>query len=114
MPQKKVNDSGGSEMPIRGLTPGARESQLVSLAYDIAEQQLRDGTATSQVITHFLKLGTLEKQLEIEKLRNENKLLEVKAENIKAQERSEELMINAMNAFRLYSGRGDDEEDEDV
>lgn len=114
MPQRKVNNSKGSDMPIRGLTPGARESQLVSLAYDVAEQQLRDGTATSQVITHFLKLGTLEKQLEIEKLRNENRLLEVKAENIRAQERSEELMVNAMNAFRTYSGQGDDKEDEDI
>lgn len=112
MPHTKVNKSAGSTLPKRPLTPGARESELVSLAMDAAEQQLRDGTATSQVIVHFLKLGTVEKQLELEKIKLENRLLEVKAENIKAQERSEAIMSEAMAAFRTYSGNGDDEDEE--
>lgn len=95
------------------ITPEGRENQMISLAIDLAEQQLRDGTASSQVITHFLKLGTSRAELEKEKLERENELLKVKAENIKAQERSEELFINAINAMKNYSGHGDADEYED-
>jgi hypothetical protein len=63
------------------LSPEARENQMIALAIDLAEKQLIEGTASSQVITHFLKLGTTKTELEKEKLRKENSLLETKAKS---------------------------------
>ena len=85
------------------LSPEARENQLVSLAVDLAEKQLMEGTASSQVITHYLKLG-LEK-LEREKLEKENELLRARTEALQSAQRVEELYTNALNAMRTYSGK---------
>ena len=76
MAKTKANDSPKKMRPA--LTPEARENQLISLAVDLAEEQLRDKTASSQVITHFLKLGTTKAELEKEKLAKENELLRAK------------------------------------
>lgn len=92
------------------LTPEARENQMISLAVDLAEQQLRDGTASSQVITHFLKLATAKERLEREKLEQENKLLIAKTEAVQSQKAVEELYRNALNAMRNYGGHDDEEE----
>lgn len=89
------------------LTPEARENQLVSLAVDLAEQQLRDGTASSQVITHYLKLGSTRASLEKEKLERENELLRAKTENLESAKRIEELYKEALEAMKIYSGSGD-------
>ena len=89
------------------LTPEARENQMIALAVDLAEQQLREGTASSQVIAHYLKLGSTKERLEKEKLEEENKLLRAKTENIKSMKRSEELMEEALRAFRQYNGQVD-------
>lgn len=93
------------------LTPEARENQMISLAIDCAEQQLRDGTASSQVITHYLKLGSTKERLEKEKLERENELLRAKTESLQSMKHIEELYANALNAMRNYSG-SDDIEDE--
>lgn len=99
--------------PKRGrpaISPEARENQMISLAVDLAEQQLRDGTASSQVITHFLKLGSMREQLERERLQEENKLLKAKT---KAYENAEEIKVlyeEALKAMRNYGGRGDPDE----
>lgn len=96
------------------LTPEARENQLISLATDLVEQRLLDGTASSQEVTHFLKLGSSKERLEREKLIEENKLLKAKTEALKSQKRVEELYMDALNAMRDYSGKGganDEEED---
>lgn len=85
-------------------TPEARELQLVSAAIDLAETQIRAGTASSQVITHFLKLGSSREKLEQERLDHENALLEVKKEQIESQQRIEELYIDAIKAMRSYAG----------
>lgn len=92
------------------LSPEAREGQMISLAVDLAEKQLLEGTASSQVITHYLKLGSMREKLERERLEEENKLLRAKAEAIKSAKRSEELMQEAIAAFRNYSGQGDPDE----
>ena len=92
------------------LSPEARENQMIALAVDLAEQQLRDGTASSQVITHFLKLGTSRAELEKEKLKIDNELTKAKIENIKSMERTEKLMEDAIRAMRNYSGNGDPDE----
>lgn len=86
-------------------TPEARENQLIAAAVDLAEKQLREGTASSQVISHFLKLGSSREKLEQERLRRENELLEVKSEAIASAKRVEELYLNALNAMRSYSGQ---------
>lgn len=91
-------------------TPEGRENQLVSAAVDLAERQILDGTASSQVITHFLKLGSTREQLEQERLRHENELLKVKKEAIESAARMEELYASAIGAMRAYQGADDPDE----
>lgn len=108
MGKAKVISSSGSIGKMRpAFTPESRENQLISLAVDCAEKQLRDGTASSQVITHFLKLATAKSQLELEKLRKESELLDAKAESVRSAQKSDEMYKEALDAFRTYSGHGD-------
>ncbi|MCI8992284.1 MAG: hypothetical protein HFG80_06085 [Eubacterium sp.] len=95
------------------LTPEARENQLVSLAVDLAEEQLRSGTASSQVITHYLKLGSSRDRLEREKLEKENELLRAKTKALESGQRVEELYEQALNAMRRYSGQREYDEYDD-
>ena len=115
MAKVKTANTSDSARKIRpALTPDARENQLISLATDLAEQQLRDGTASSQVITHYLKLGTAKERLEREILEENKKLLNAKTEALQSAKRVEELYANAIAAMRKYSGHGgDDDESED-
>lgn len=96
-----------------GLSVESREGQLVSLAYDEAEKRIRNGTATSQLLTHFLKLGTSLAELSKEKLRNENQLLEAKTSKINSEKNSEELYSKALKAFGIYRGEDDSEDYEE-
>ena len=93
------------------LTPEAKENQMISLAMHCAEQQMREGTASSQVITHFLKLGTEKAKLEREKLRQETEMMKAKTESLQSSKRIEELYANAIDAMRTYGGHGEDYED---
>lgn len=86
-------------------TDEGRESQLVSMAMDLAEQQIINGTASSQVITHFLKLGSTRERLEQDRLSRENELLTHKMEALAAQARVEQLYGEALDAMRSYSGQ---------
>lgn len=88
------------------ISPEARENQMIAKAIDLAEKQLDEGTASSQVITHFLKLATTKAQLEKEKLERENALLRAKTDSIQAQQRSDELFNDAIEAMKRYSGHG--------
>lgn len=92
------------------ISPEAREKQLMSLAMDQAEQQLIDGTASSQVITYFLKLASQRERLERERLEEENKLLRAKTEALEAQKNSETDYARVIEALRRYSGRSDDDD----
>ena len=94
-------------------TPEGRENQLVSAAIDLAEKQILDGTASSQVITHYLKLGTTREQLEKKKLENETELLAAKVEALKSAERMEALYETAIEAMRSYNGQGPTADDHD-
>lgn len=87
-----------------GKTPEARESQLVAMAVDLAEKQIAEGTASSQVITHFLKLGSTKERLEKELLAQQSELLRAKTEALQSAKRVEELYKSALDAMRLYSG----------
>lgn len=96
------------------LTPEERESRMISLAMDLAEKQLREGTASAQVIAHYLRLGTQKDKLEREMLEEKNKLLAAKTEAIRAAERTEQLYAEAIRAFKDYGSQSDEEEyDED-
>mgnify|MGYP001031730647 CR=1 FL=1 len=114
MGKPKANSRSGSSGRMRpALTPEARENQLVSLAVDLAEEQLRSGTASSQVITHYLKLGSSRDRLEREKLEKENELLRAKTKALESGQRVEELYEQALNAMRRYSGQRDYDEYDD-
>lgn len=86
-------------------TPEASENHLVSLAVDLAEKQLAEGTASSQVITHYLKLASSREKLEQERLARENELLQAKIESMASAKRVEEMYSEALNAMRSYAGQ---------
>lgn len=86
-------------------TEEGRESQMVSLAIDLAEQQLSQGTASAQVITHYLKLGSTRERLEQERLHRENQLLDARVETLASAKKVEELYSAALDAMRSYAGQ---------
>ena len=107
---KSVKASEPVKRSRPALTPEGRDNQMMSLAINLAEQQLRDGTASSQVITHYLKMAANreKEKLEREKLENENKLLRAKTEALESAKRIEELYDKAIVALSSYKGYGDE------
>ena len=101
-----VSSSNSSGKMRPALSPEARENQMISLAMDLAEQQLRDGTASSQLITEFVKRGSTKARLEKEILEEQKELMAAKTESLQSAKRIEELYENALNAMRSYSGQG--------
>ena len=108
---KEVESEKQTQMMRPALTPEARENQLISLAIDLAERQLREGTASSQVMTHYLKLGSTRERVERELLEGQVKLNNAKTEAIESEKRVEELYAHALEAMRSYSGHGDIQND---
>ena len=106
-----------SEVPVKkmrpALTPEARENQMISLAIDLVERRLIEGTASSQETTHFLKLASSKAKLEHERALLENELIRAKTEQLRSQERIEELYANAIKAMSRYNGNSSSEEDEE-
>ena len=114
MAKRNINKVPDDQPQIKSppvLTPEARENQLISLAIDLAEQQLRNGTASSQVITHYLKLGSSKEKLEKEILEEQKKLVVAKTSAIESQERIDELYAGAIAAMRSYNGQSEDSGD---
>lgn len=118
-----MRNKRNSEEPIetRGKPPSTsegRDNQLIALAMDLAERQMREGTASAQVISHYLKMGSPRERLEQERLIRENELLKEKVEQLASSKRMEELYEDAINAMRTYSGQkpvhGGDYDDPDV
>lgn len=107
----KGGDKNPKTLPRRAKSPTARENQLIALAYDVAEKQLLEGTASAQVISHFLRLGSTNGRLEQDILSEQKKLIRAKAENLEAAKHSEELYANALNAMKKYSGHGDSDDE---
>lgn len=101
MARRKATEK--SRRPAR--TDEGRETQLVSLAMDLAERQMLDETASAQVITHYLKLGSSREKLEQERLRNENMLLRAKVEMMESAKNVEALYSEALAAMKAYSGQ---------
>lgn len=90
--------------PVPATTPEARENQLIAAAYNLAEKRILDGTASNQLLVHFLKQGTTREHYEREKLKKELVLVEAKTDNLESQRSSEELYQNAIDAMRRYQG----------
>ena len=106
---RKPSKTSASVSPQNAMPPlslEAKENQMISLAMDMAEEQLRNGTASAQVITHFLKLGSTRERLEKEILEKQKELTEVKTKNIEMSQRADELYSEALAAMRRYSGMG--------
>lgn len=118
MGRTKAVSSTGSSRKIRpALTPEAREKQLISLAVDLAERQLIEGTASSQVITHYLKLGSSKEKIEKEILEKQKSLIDAKVKSIDSQREQDIDYKKVLNAMRKYSGQGgydEDDESEDL
>lgn len=111
MAKVKATSSSDSSAKMRpALTPDARENQMISLAIDLVEKRLREGTASSQETTHFLKLATSKARLEKEILEKQKELITAKTESLQSAKRVEELYTNALNAMRRYSGQGEEDD----
>ena len=109
---RKVNNIDNNKNIRPALTPEARENQLIYLATELAEQQLKDGTASSQVITHYLKLGSTKERIEKEILEKQKELISAKTEALQSTKKIEELYANAITAMRQYNGHINSDEDE--
>lgn len=101
MKQDKTNENLKSRP---ALTLEASETENIALAINEAKRQLMNHTASSQVIVHYLQLGTVERELELEKMRRENELLEAKTKSLRDSARSSESSERALAAFKRYSG----------
>ena len=111
MAKVKSSKSEPTRKSIRpALTPEARENQMISLAIDLVEKRLLDGSASSQETTHFLKLATTKAKLEKEILEKQKELLAAKTESLKSAKRVEELYSKALKAMQNYQGNGDPDE----
>lgn len=118
MATRRVSGNDSSKSPTKryrpATTPEDRENQLIALAVDLTERQMREGTASSQVITHYLKLGSTREQLEQDKLRSENALLRAKIDDMGTAKNIEALYREALGAMKAYQGNPTpDEEDDD-
>lgn len=100
------------ELSPPAFTPEAREMQLVNLAYNLLEQRLRDGTATSQEVTTMIKYGTQKAQLELDILRSQRELMDAKRESINASMQNDEMFKEAIRAMGIYSGGSENDDSE--
>lgn len=107
---KLTANSGEESRPA--LNPDARQNQLISLAVNLAEKQLKEGTASSQVITHFLKLATKKEEVELEKIQIEKELLRAKISSLESNKQTAEKFEEAIKAMKSYQGFNISEEDD--
>lgn len=105
MPKKKATPLSDNRQMRPALSPEARDSQMISLAYDLVEQRILDGTATSQETVHFLRLGSQKARQELEMMELEKEKLKAQISQIKSSEVTEKLYAEAIRAFGIYSGQ---------
>lgn len=111
MPARRVSKTEMNSTPLPpATTPQGRENQLVSLAFDLVEKRMREGTASAQETTHFLKLGSSREVLEQERLANENLLTQAKVKELEERASIEALYRKALGAMSEYQGRDAPEE----
>ena len=112
MPKKRAEVVTSKKEPP-AITPEEREKQLIALAVNLAEKQLRDGTASSQVITHYLKLGSTREAIEKEILEKQKELVSAKTDSYRSTKEVKEIYEKAIDAIRIYGGNGSPEEYDD-
>lgn len=105
--------AGNSRKSRPATTPDGRERQIASKAYDLAERQIDDGTASAQVITHFLKAQGSREFVELELIRRRSELIEAQKEALASAQRVESLIGDALAAMKRYTGNTDREESPD-
>lgn len=110
MPKVKQPTAKLSTTPPPALTDEGRENRLISMAYDLVEKRLKDGTASASETTAILKLGTQREKLEREKLQAEVNFTRSKSEALAQSQKMDELMTQAIAAFKGYSGASDEED----
>lgn len=110
----KTTDGQKKSPPRATMSPEATENRLINKAYKAVEKRIDSGEATAAELVHFLRQGSIREQLELEKMKKENKLLEAKAQSIATQEEIKSLYADAISAFRRYSGVPEMNDDEDV
>lgn len=111
MGRRPIVSVGSSQVLPRALpalSPDANEGRMISLAMDLVEKRLRDGSATSQETTHFLKLASTKERIELEMMRKQMELMDAKIKSYEAQDKLEDMLTEALEAFKRYSGNGDD------
>lgn len=113
MPRKKAESDRQIRRIPAATTPEGRENQLIAMAYDLAEERIRNGTASAQEITHFLKMGSLKERMERDILVEQKRLISAKAESLDASKRIEEYYTKAIDAMRRYSGHGGEDSNYD-
>ena len=91
-------------------TPEDRNQQMISYADELAEKQLREGTASAMVITHYLKMGTAEHQLQLRKLENESLRLQAQVAEMESRARADDMMAEVLSAVKRYAGVDDDDD----
>lgn len=92
------------------MTREERENEMIALAFDAAEKRLREGKASSQEIVHFLKLGSIKARTEQEILEKQKRLIDAKADMMESSTRYEELVSEAIEAFKTYAGKEDEDD----
>lgn len=108
MATKRADGTNSAARRPTAKTPEGRELQLQSLAFDLAEKRLMDGTASAQEIVYLIKSANIREKLELERIRNQNALDEARVQQIHAQQGQEELLDKAIRAFTVYQGREED------
>lgn len=112
MKKATVTTSSDSKKRRRpALSPEAEEDEMIALAVARAKEQLIDGTASSQIIVHYLKMASTEERIKREILEKQKDLIEAKTTNLQNTSRSAEIAQKALDAFRHYSGHGDDDDE---
>lgn len=115
MAKTRESSSKTTRKSRKSITPEGQERRLISKAYDLVEKRLDEGTATAQETVHFLKLGSQKEKLELEKLKNENELIVAKKDTLETEQKREELLDKALEAFSTYAGHKHvEDEDEEL
>lgn len=115
MKSKESSPVSSKRRRRRAMTPEEREAQLISLTMDVVEDRIRNGKASSQELVHFLRAGSNKERFEAKKLELELQLVQAKTENLRLQQKNDEMYTEALKAFKRYSGtESDEDDDEDI
>lgn len=116
----KVKKVGGTNTEVNrppAMTAEGHQNYMISLAMSCAEKQMKEGSASSAVICHYLKLASKKEDIELEKAKAELELMRAKTKQIESQEASDRMYAEALRSLGLYKGErleGDDDDEEDI